>query len=109
MLGSVYNMQIGYLFKNLISLDLRYTHIESDEFSFLNNGTFYNRPNYYSIGCSKYFARNYGFKIQTSITYVEVKDNSTYPQQTGSLTAPYQNIAFSGGEWLFRLITSINF
>jgi hypothetical protein len=109
MLGSVYNMQMGYLFKNLISVDLRYTHIESDEFSFLNNGTFYNRPNYYSIGCSKYFGRNYGFKIQTSITYVEVKDNSTYPQQTGSLTTPYQNIAFSGGEWLFRLITSINF
>ena len=116
MLGSAYNLQMGYLFKNLISLDLRYTHIESDEFSFLNNGTFYNRPNYYTIGCSKYFARNYGFKIQASVTYVEVNDNSTYPLQTGFIDDPltssnesYNNLPYRGSEFLFRLITSINF
>ena len=40
--GSAYNLQLGYMFKNMFSLDARYTHIDSDEFSFLNNGTFYN-------------------------------------------------------------------
>jgi hypothetical protein len=109
MLGSAYNFQLGYLFKNLYSLDLRYTHIESDEFSFLNNGTFYNRPNYYTFGCSKYFARNYGFKIQASITYVEVNEGSTYPIQTGDPNEPYSNIPHQGSELLFRLITSVNF
>ena len=109
MLGSAYNFQLGYLFKNLYSLDLRYTHIESDEFSFLNNGTFYNRPNYYTFGCSKYFARNYGFKIQASITYVEVNEGSTYPIQTGDPNEPYSNVPHQGSELLFRLITSVNF
>ena len=109
MLGSAYNFQLGYLLKNLYSLDLRYTHIKSDEFSFLNNGTFYNRPNYYTFGCSKYFARNYGFKIQASITYVEVNEGSTYPIQTGDPNEPYSNIPHQGSELLFRLITSVNF
>jgi hypothetical protein len=109
MLGSAYNLQLGYIFKNMFSIDTRYTHIESDEFSFLNNGTFYNRPNYYTFGLSKYFARNYGFKIQAAITYVEVDDNSTYPQQTGDMNEPYQNIPYQGSEFLFRLISSFNF
>jgi hypothetical protein len=109
MLGSAYNLQLGYMFKNMFSLDARYTHIESDEFSFLNNGTFYNRPNYYTFGLSKYFARNYGFKIQAALTYVEVDDNSTYPQQTGDMNEPYQNIPYQGSEFLFRLISSFNF
>ena len=80
MLGSAYNIQAGYLFKNGISLDVRYTHLEADEHSFLNNATFYNRPNYYSFGISKYLSRNYGAKIQASWTYVDgsdgINDNS---------------------------------
>jgi hypothetical protein len=39
----------------------------------LNNGTFYNRPNYYTLGISKYLARNYGAKIQGDVTYVRNK------------------------------------
>ena len=109
MLGSAYNIQMGYLLKSLYSFDLRYTHIESDEFSFLNNGTFYNRPNYYSFGISKYFARNYGFKIQASITYVDVSEESTYATQTGDASDPYYNIPHQGSEFLFRLITSLSF
>ena len=49
------------------------------------------------------------FKIQAAITYVEVDDNSTYPQQTGDMNEPYQNIPFQGSEFLFRLISSFNF
>ena len=109
MLGSAYNIQMGYLLKSLYSFDLRYTHIASDEFSFLNNGTFYNRPNYYSFGVSKYFARNYGFKVQASITYVDVSEESTYPTQTGDVSEPYFNIPHQGGEFLFRIITSLSF
>ena len=109
MLGSAYNIQMGYLLKSLYSFDLRYTHIASDEFSFLNNGTFYNRPNYYSFGVSKYFARNYGFKVQASITYVDVSEESTYPTQTGDVSEPYSNIPHQGSEFLFRIITSLSF
>ena len=53
MLGSAYNIQMGYLFKNGFSIDSRYTHLIADENSFLNNETFYNRPNYYTLGVSK--------------------------------------------------------
>ena len=109
MLGSAYNIQMGYLLKSLYSFDIRYTHLESEEFSFLNNGTFYNRPNYYTFGFSKYFARNYGFKAQASITYVDVNENSTYATQTGDFSDPYLNVPHRGSEFLLRLITSINF
>jgi hypothetical protein len=109
MLGNAFNLQAGYIFKNLISADLRFTHLESDEFSFLNNGTFYNRPNYYTFGFSKYFARNYGFKIQAAITYVEVLKGSTYNEQTGLDSEPYVVVDFKGNEVLFRLITTISF
>ena len=74
MLGEAYNIQFGYLFKSGISLDGRYTHLKADTHSFLNNATFYNRPNYYSFGISKYLSRNYGAKIQASWTYVDGTD-----------------------------------
>ncbi|MDC0029324.1 OprO/OprP family phosphate-selective porin [bacterium] len=108
LLGSGINIQSGYLFKNLISIDARYTSITSDELSWLNNGTFYNRPNYYTFGISKYFARNYGFKIQASITYVEVSENSKYNIQTDDPNE-YLIIPHQGSELLFRLISSFNF
>ena len=92
LLGSGFNIQSGYLFKNLFSIDGRFTTINADEFSWLNNGVFYNRPKYYTIGLSKYFARNYGFKIQAAITYVEVAENSSYASQTGNTSAPYSNL-----------------
>ena len=74
MLGQAYNIQMGYLFRNGFSVDGRFTHLVADEHSFLNNGTFYNRPNYYTIGVSKYLSRNYGAKIQASYTYVDAND-----------------------------------
>jgi hypothetical protein len=73
MLGEAYNFQMGYLFRNGFSIDGRYTHLIGDEHSFLNNATFYNRPNYYTIGVSKYLSRNYGAKIQASYTHVDGK------------------------------------
>jgi hypothetical protein len=82
MLGEGFNIQAGYLFKNGISVDGRYTHLNADENSFLNNATFYNRPNYYTLGVSKYLSRNYGAKIQASVTYVDgdgINDNQGNP------------------------------
>lgn len=99
MLGKGYNIQVGYLFKNLISVDVRYTHLDADQHSFLNNGTFYNRPNNYTLGVSKYFARAYGFKVQASLTYAEALPGSNFVDGT----------PMNGDEWFFRLITSIAF
>jgi hypothetical protein len=99
MLGEAYNFQMGYLFKNGFSIDGRYTHLNADENSFLNNQAFYNRPNYYTLGISKYLSRDYGAKIQTSWTYVEggdgITDNNGDP--------------VNGNEWIARLMLTVTF
>ena len=99
MLGQAYNIQMGYLFKSGFSVDTRYTHLKADENSFLNNATFYNRPNYYTIGVGKLLAKNYGAKIQASKTYV---DGSLGINNT-------QGSPIQGNEWLTRIITTISF
>jgi len=102
MLGQAYNIQMGYLFKSGFSVDTRYTHLKADENSFLNNATFYNRPNYYTIGVGKLLAKNYGAKIQASITYV---DGSLGLNHDNDINTP----AVFTDEILFRLITTISF
>jgi hypothetical protein len=98
MLGNAYNIQLGYLFKNGFSVDGRYTQLEADDNSFLNNGTFYNRPEYYTIGLGKYLARNYGAKIQASYTYVRA--NPGINDLNGSPIA--------GDEWIARLMLTFS-
>ena len=102
MLGEAYNIQMGYLFKSGITIDSRYTHLRADENSFLNNATFYNRPNYYTVGIGKLLGRNYGAKIQGSLTFVD-----------GSLGVNHDNDTATDpvfkDELLFRLITTISF
>ena len=99
MLGEAYNIQAGYLFKNGISIDGRYTHLIADENSFLNNATFYNRPNYYTVGISKYLDRSYGAKIQASYTHID-----------GSLGINNnEGNSISGDENIFRLILTLAF
>lgn len=100
MLGEAYNIQAGYLFKNGFSVDARYTHINADTNSFLNNATFFNRPDYYTIGVSKYLSRSYGAKIQASYTWINagefgINDNNGIP--------------LPGNERLFRLILTLAF
>jgi hypothetical protein len=99
MLGTGYNMQAGYLFKNRVSVDARYTYLKADANSFMNNPTYYNRPKYYTIGLSKYISRGYGFKIQGSITYAELApgslDINSYP--------------ISKNEWIGNIIATISF
>lgn len=101
MLGRGYNIQAGYIFKSLISVDARFTYIDADKHSFLNNGTFYNRPRYYTIGLSKYFDYNYGVKIQGSFTYVEANEGSNDINGAGN--------PIPGNEWIARLQATISF
>ena len=98
MLGTAYNIQLGYLFKNGFSVDGRYTQLEADDNSFLNNGTFYNRPKYYTIGLGKYISRNYGAKVQASYTYV--KANPGINDLNGNQIA--------GDEWIARLMVTFS-
>jgi hypothetical protein len=102
MLGSAYNIQIGHLFKNGFSVDSRYTHLIADENSFLNNETFYNRPNYYTLGVSKLLGRNYGFKVQASVTHVDGSMGINHDLDTDTP-------AIFEDEIIFRLITTISF
>ena len=71
MLGTGLNIQAGYLFKNLISVDGRITILNPDDLSFMNNTLYYNRNKYYEIGFSKYFNKNYSFKIQASYRFAD--------------------------------------
>ena len=71
MLGRGLNLQAGYIFKSLVSIDARFTSLRPDELSFLNNSLFYNRNKYYEIGVSKYFTKNYTFKVQASYRVIE--------------------------------------
>jgi hypothetical protein len=99
MIGNGYNVQMGYLFKSGFSVDGRYCHLDAPEHSFLNNGTFYNRPNYYTLGLSKYFNRNYGFSIKSSLTFVELNEGSN----------DINSNPITGNEWIFRLMTTFAF
>lgn len=100
MLGYGFNIQGGYLFKNGFSVDARYTHISADEHSFLNNATFYNRTDYYTIGVSKYLSRSYGAKIQASYTWINAGEFGISNNQGEPLP---------GNESLFRLILTLSF
>jgi hypothetical protein len=99
MLGKGYNIQMGYFFKSRISVDGRYTHLTADQHSFLNNGTFYNRPNYYTLGCSYYLTKGYGAKVQASFTYVDAAAGSN----------DISGNPINGNEWIGRVIMSFAF
>lgn len=101
MLGKGYNIQGGYIFRNLMSVDARFCYIDADRHSFLNNGTFYNRPRYYTLGVTKYFDNNYGFKIQGSYTYVVAEEGSNDINGAGN--------PIPGNEWIARLQATISF
>ena len=99
MVGEGYNLQSGYVFKNLFSIDGRIAHLKPETNSFLNNGTYYNRSNYYTLGITKYLARNYGAKIQLDCTYINAKTGSN--DINGNL--------IRGNEFITRVITTFSF
>ena len=99
-LGSGINIQAGYLFKSLFSIDGRFTKLCPDEFSFMNNATYYNRNNFYEIGFSKYFSKNYSFKIQASYRFI---DNAKLRAQD------YERLEFEASENIFYLMVQVAF
>ena len=99
MLGNGYNIQGGYVFKNLFSIDGRFSYLQPETYSFLNNATFNNRSNYYTLGITKFLARNYGAKIQLDCTYINAR-----PGSNGVTGLPIK-----GDEILTRLMTTISF
>ena len=100
MLGRGINLQAGYIFKSLFSIDARYTCLIPDDFSFLNNAAFYNRNKYYEIGFGKYFTKNYSFKIQASYRFID----------DAQIRHPlYENQAFEGDESIFYLMVQLAF
>ena len=101
MMGSGINLQAGYLFKNLFSIDGRFTSLNPDEYSFMNNTLFYNRNKYYTIGISKYFSKNYSYKIQASYTLV---DDATIRD-----SRDLADYVYSGSENILRLMVQIAF
>ena len=100
MLGEGYNIQGGYLFKCGISVDARYTHLRAETHSFMNNATFFNRTDYYTIGVSKYLSRSYGAKIQASYTWINAGEFGIFDNNQNALP---------GDEQLFRLILTVAF
>jgi hypothetical protein len=99
MLGSAVNLQAGYVFKKRISLDARYNRLTSDRHSFLNNGTFYNRPLYYTLGISRLAGRHYGARWQADITRIKNKGGINNNQ----------GIAIQAQEWAFRTMVTYTF
>lgn len=97
--GAAWNLQMGYLMKNGLSVDGRYTQLTPATHSFLNNGTFYNRPYYYTLGLSKYVGRHYGAKIQADLTLV---------QNRGGINNN-QGLPVSGNELIGRIQTTFTF
>lgn len=99
MLGSAFNIQAGYTSVRLFSVDLRYTHLAADANSFLNNGKFYSRPNYYSAALTKYLAGE-AFKVQAEATYVETSDLSEDKDNNNLNGEP---------EWIYRFLVQFSF
>ncbi|MBB6463234.1 porin [Flammeovirga kamogawensis] len=75
MVGRGYNIQAGYLFKKGFSVDGRFTYLDPDDNSFLNNEQFYNRDKYYTLGLSRYLMKD-AAKVQLSMTYVDALPGS---------------------------------
>lgn len=99
MLGRGVNLQAGYITRSGVSIDGRYTSLQPAEYSFLNNGTFYNRPIYLTASLGKYFERNYSYSIRAALTMVELAPGAN--DSNGN--------SIEGREMLFRLITTYAF
>ena len=99
MVGEGYNLQGGYVFKNNISIDGRFTYLKPEAFSYLNDSQYHNRSHYYTLGLTRYLGRSYGAKIQLDCTYTNAKP--------GSIDVNKNPI--KGDEFLTRVMTTFSF
>ena len=96
MTGSGFNVQAGYVLPSNWSVDVQATQLNPADFSFLRNGAFYDRPQYYTIGFTHYASRWYGLKHQLSATWNSVGPDARN-HENSFLTAP---------EWTVRWCTT---
>ena len=96
MTGSGFNVQAGYVLPSNWSVDVRATQLNPADFSFLRNGAFYDRPQYYTIGLTHYASRWSGLKHQLSATWNSVGPDARN-HENSFLTAP---------EWTVRWCTT---
>lgn len=96
MTGSGFNVQAGYVLPSNWSVDVRATQLNPADFSFLRNGAFYDRPQYFTIGLTHYESRWYGLKHQLSATWNAVGPDARN-HENSFLTAP---------EWTVRWCTT---
>lgn len=67
MVGSGFNVQGGYFFRNFWSVDARYTRLLPEEYSFMHNDLYNNRTDFYDLSVSKYLSKSYAAKVQANI------------------------------------------
>ena len=89
--GSGINVQAGYMFRKGISVDGRYAVMMPEQYSFLRNPTFNLRSRYYTLCLTKYFGRNYGSKVQASLTATELLPGAISTDRT-----PVKGLEFVG-------------
>lgn len=99
MLGWGVNVQAGYMFRSLWSVDARYTHVEADKYSYMNNDLYFNRPDFVDLSVSRYLTRNYASKIQLTLGW-----NRT----NGTCRTPDSRY-YDGSEWNVALLFQFKF
>lgn len=71
-LGAAFNLQGGYMFRNFLSIDARYTHIMPDTYSYLKSSKLYfSRNDIYELSVTKYLTKSYSSKIQATFGLVK--------------------------------------
>ncbi len=97
-LGSAFNIQGGYLFRNFWTINARYTHLIPDKYSYLNNNLYYNRNHIVEFSIAKYLTPNYSTKIQFTASLYKTNGETRYANGT-----------FNGYEAIFNILTQITF
>lgn len=100
MLGEGFNVQAGYMLRSLWSFDIRYTHLNPDQYSYMNNDLYYNREHFYDFSVSKYLTRNYAAKIQLTIGM---------SRSNGENRTPDSYYTYNGNEWIGNLLFQFKF
>lgn len=99
MVGAAYMIQGGYLFRNFWSVDGRYTHLDPEKYSYMNNDLYYGRNDIYELSVSKYLSKSYAAKIQATVGFLK----------TDGEVRKFGTEYFDGWETNFNLMFQIAF
>ncbi|MBQ8711205.1 MAG: porin [Prevotella sp.] len=99
MLGWGYNIQAGYMFRSLWSIDARYTHLEADRYSYMNNDLYNNRPDFADLSITRYLTRSYASKIQLTVGWARTNGQCRTPDSR----------YYDGSEWSAAMMFQFKF